>query len=257
MRRILKYFAPKAFEDGLERCNELGKKIISRKNVARLLDVGCGDGSLTLEFARASGAKELFGIEYIDELRREAEEKGISCEKLDLNREWNFESDYFDLILSSQNIEHLHNTRLYLEECLRCLRVNGQLIVLTENLASWANIGALVFGWQPFSTTNINGLSIGNPLIWHLDEPKDEDFVRKWRSTGVSGTVGHVRVLSYCGLRHLLEEVGFRNIKTYTRGYLPLWGTLSDILCRLDRRHGHFLIATGFKKTDPWDTREK
>ncbi|MCE5250801.1 class I SAM-dependent methyltransferase [bacterium] len=247
MRKLLKYIAPKSFNDGLYRCNTLGKKLAGGRAVERFLDVGCGDGRLTMEFAEIAQAKELYGIEYVDEFRQEAEKRGIRCSRQDLNGRWDFEDDFFDLILSSQNIEHLHNTRLYLEESYRCLRENGRLIVLTENLASWANIWALVFGWQPFSTTNINGWSAGNPLIWHSDLPRDEEFISTWQDTGVSGTVGHVRVLAYRGLKNLLEKTGFRNVRVFSRGYLPLWGSLSDALCTIDRRHGHFLIATGLK----------
>ncbi len=252
MRAILKHIAPRAFMDGLERCNETGLSLVARRDCRSMLDVGCGDGELTMKFAEASGAGELYGIEFVDEFRKKAESRGIRCSKEDLNGRWGYSDDSFDLILSSQNIEHLHNTRLYLEECHRCLKVGGQLIVLTENLASWVNIGALVFGWQPFSTTNINGLSVGNPLIWHKDEPRDSAFFENWQATGVSGTVGHVRVLAFKGLRDMMEEAGFRNIIMRTTGWLPLWGKASDILCAIDRRHGHFLIGTGFKKSDLW-----
>jgi len=249
MRKLLKYIAPKAFRDGLVRCNELGKSLIRRKRIERFLDVGCGDGALAMEFAGIASPREAYGIEYIPDLCRAAEEKGIRCIRQDLNSRWEIESGFFDLILSSQNIEHLHNTRLYLEECHRTLKPGGQLIVLTDNLASWVNIGALVFGWQPFSTTNINGWSAGNPLIWHADEPRDEEFFAAWQESGVSGTVGHVRVLAWRGLRDLMEKVGFLDVRIDSRGYLPLWGKISDALCALDCRHGHFLIGTGFKRT--------
>jgi SAM-dependent methyltransferase len=248
MSKLLKYIAPKSFNDGLTRCNELGKRLVHSKKIERFLDVGCGDAKLTLEFADYVRAQEIYGIEYIDSLCDLASAKGIRCISQDVNLRWNCENDFFDLILSSQNIEHVHNTRLYLEECYRTLRPEGQVIVLTENLASWINIGALVFGWQPFSTTNINGWSLGNPLIWHADEPHDEKFMETWQESGVSGTVGHVRVLAYMGLKNLLEKVGFGEIRMYTRGFLPLWGPLSDLLCSIDRRHGHFLVGTGMKR---------
>jgi SAM-dependent methyltransferase len=247
MLKILKHIAPRAFNDGLARCNELGKRLIQKKGIERFLDVGCGDGALTMEFAKVACPREIYGIEYIPDLCRAAEEKGIRCISQDLNTRWEIESDFFDLVLSSQNIEHLHNTRLYLEECHRTLRPGGQCIVLTENLASWVNVGALVFGWQPFSTTNINGWSTGNPLIWHAGEPRNEEFFATWQESGVSGTVGHVRVLAYRGLKDMMKKAGFRDVRVYTRGYLPLWGKLSDILCTLDRRHGHFLVGTGIK----------
>ncbi len=248
MKRLLKSIAPKAFNDGLLRCNEFGKKLVTKRKIDRFLDIGCGDGTFSLEFANLVNTREIHGIEFIDEYQKQAIEKGIKCIKCDLNAKWPFKNNSFDLILSSQSIEHLHNTRIFLEECYRCLKKNGQVIILTENIASWINILATVFGWQPFSTYNINGFYLGNPFIWHIDEPKDEEFLKKWQDTGVSGTVGHVRVLAYRGLKDLLKEVGFSNVTVHTRGYLPFWGALSDLLCVIDKRHGHFLIATATKK---------
>ena len=244
---FLKWIAPKSFNYGLNKCNELGKKLLSNKHVSRMLDVGCADGKLTLEFAKIINANEIYGIEFVDELREIAESKNIICYKFDLNNKWEIESEKFDLIISSQNIEHMHNTRLYLEECFRCLKPDGQLLILTENLSSWVNIGALLFGWLPFSLTAFNGLNLGNPCIWHIDEYKDKNFRDKYQQTGVSGTVGHIRVLTYRGLKDLLKFVGFKEVRVFSRGYLPLFGKISDFLCALDKIHGHFLIATGYK----------
>jgi SAM-dependent methyltransferase len=246
-RKFLKLIAPRSFKDGQFKCNELGKKLLVKNGVARFLDTGCSDGSLTIEFAKKMGAKEVYGVEFTEEYRGQAETRGIICHSWDLNGKWGFSDDYFDVILSSQIIEHLHNTRFYLEECFRCLKPGGQLIVLTENLASWVNIFSLVFGWMPFSTTNINGWNLGNPLIWHEGEAKDEDFLKKWGRSEASGVVGHVRVLAYKGLRDLLKMTGFNTVKIYSKGYLPFFGRISDVFCFLDRWHGHFLIATAQK----------
>ena len=247
MRALLKWIAPKSFNDGVSKCNELGMKLISKKDVEAFLDVGCGNGELTMVFAATVRPKTVYGIEYVDEFRADAESKGIICKKCDLNDKWPFEDNFFDIILSSQNIEHMHNTRLYLEESYRCLKPNGQIIILTENLASWVNIGALLFGWQPFSTTNINGFNLGNPLIWHANEKKEEKFLETYQDTGVSGTVGHIRVLAFKGLKDLMERIGFKDVRLYTRGYLPCWGIVSSFFCIIDKRHGNFLIATGYK----------
>lgn len=245
--KLLRFISPKAFNDGLKKSNNLGKKLIICKKHGRLLDLGCGDGKLTIEFVKIAKVKEIYGIEYINDDRKKAEEKGIKCIKSDLNYKFKFKSNFFDLILSSQNIEHLHNTRFYLEESYRCLNPGGQIIILTENLASWVNIVALFFGWMPFSTTNINGWSLGNPLIWHMNELKDEKTINKLQNSGISGLAGHVRVLSYIGLRDLLTKTGFKKVKIYSRGYLPFWGLISDILSIVDKRHSHFLIASAIK----------
>ena len=247
MIKILKAIAPKSFNNGLEKCNQLGKKLVKTSKIDNFLDIGCGNGKLTLEFAQLLNAKSIYGIEFTDESIEISKKNGINCIKGDLNNEWSLESNYFDIILSSQNIEHIHNTRKYLEECYRCLKPGGQLIILTENLSSTINIFALLFGWQPFSTTNINGWSLGNPLIWHIDEKKDDFFIEKYQKTTISGTVGHVRVLAFRGLHDLLKKVGFKDIRIYSKGYLPFWSYLSDLLCKIDKIHGHFLVVSCFK----------
>jgi len=248
MNKILKFISLKSFNEGKEKCNQLGKKLIKTSNIDNFLDIGCGDGKLSLEFAKLLNAKSIYGIEFVDELIEISKKSGINCIKGDLNNSWFLKNNFFDIILSSQNIEHLHNARKYLEECYRCLKPGGgQLIILTENLASSANILALFFGWQPFSTTNINGWSLGNPLIWHIDEKKDNIFLEKYQRSSVSGTVGHVRVLAFRELYDLLKKVGFRDIKIYSKGYLPFWSYLSDLFCKIDKINGNFLIASCFK----------
>jgi SAM-dependent methyltransferase len=247
IRKFLKFMAPRVFVYGQNKCNQLGKDLVLKRPVERILDLGCGNGQFTMEFADILKPKEIHGVEFVASSIEECTKKGIQCRKFDLNGKWSYESDYFDFILSSQNIEHMHNTRLYLEECYRCLKPGGQVIILTENLASWINIFALLFGWQPFSLTFINGWNIGNPFIWHADEPKDQVFLEEYYRTGVSGTVGHVRVLSYICLKDMLAKTGFKNIKLYSRGYLPLAGRIADLFCLIDRRHGHFLIASAQK----------
>lgn len=248
VRRVLKLISPWAFNDGLARANNLGRSMVEPRVVDRFLDAGCGDGSLTMSFARASGARVVHGIDFVDEYGRLATGKGILFKQQDLNERWSFENSFFDLILSSQSIEHLHNTRRFAEELHRCLKPGGQAIILTENLASWVNIGALVLGWQPFSMTCVNCWSVGNPMTWHIDEEKDLDLCQKLYDGGHSGAIGHTRVLSFVGLRNILEKAGFKEIDIRTRGYLPLGGLLSDLLCTIDRRHGHFLVASARKQ---------
>jgi ubiquinone/menaquinone biosynthesis C-methylase UbiE len=257
LKKILKWYSPMAFDDGLNKLNNRASLQAASKKVDKMLDIGCGDGVFTMEFAKEVKPKSIYGIEYVDETRKLATNKGIKCVKSDLNSEWNLESGKFDLILSSQNIEHMHNTRLYLEECYRCLKPGGRVIILTENLSSWVNVLSLALGWQPFSTTCINGYNLGNPLTWHLGVKKDQDFLNKYQKSGVTGTVGHIRVLAYRGLQEMLEVTGFRNVTLSSTGYLPFFGWLSDFFCNLDPRHGNFLMAYAIKPKNRVKTRRK
>ena len=235
MNSLLKYIAPKCFNEGQRECQNLGKNLVSHQKINNFLDLGCSDGKFTLEFARSFNPEKIYGLDISKSHCLTARKNGVNCKKHDLNHKFPYKNALFDLILSSQNIEHLYNTRAYLEECYRCLKPDGQIIILTENLASWPNIFSLVFGWQPFSTTNINGFSLGNPLIWHLDQQKS------------SCKDGHIRVLTPKGLSDLLKKTGFEKIKIQTKCYPPFWGSVSNFLCSIDRYHGHFLIANAFK----------
>lgn len=245
--KFLQWYSPIAFNYGLKRLNKTGINLVSKLRINRMLDVGCGDCKLTMEFAHHIHPIKICGVDYMEESQKIARRLGVNWTKHDLNNRWGYKSNQFDLILSSQNIEHVHNSRLYLNECYRCLKPGGTLLILTENLSSWVNIGSLIMGWQPFSTTCMNGYSLGNPLIWHLEADIDKSILDKYEKTGVSGTVGHVRVFAYRGLKEILKISGFEKIILKTTGYFPFFGALSDFLCTIDPKHGHFLLAMASK----------
>jgi len=249
VHRLLKEIGIRSFNYGGDQCTELAKRLLEAGPGGRLLDLGCGGGSITMEFAGLMHADEVRGIEYVDECLDEAVRRGIACSKADLNQAWDLPDGHFDLVLSTQNIEHVHNTRLYLEECRRVLKLGGQLLITTENLSSWVNVAAVVLGWQPFSAAGFSGWTAGVPPMLQIEEsaPAD-DFVERWHPSGVSGAMSHIRVLAYRGLRDLLTLAGFQRVSVFSRGYPPFWGRPADVLARLDRRHGHFLVATGYKE---------
>ena len=107
------------------------------------------------------------------------------------------------------------------------LKPGGRAITSTENLASWHNIAALAFGWQPFSLTNVSStrLEIGNPLAIHRGENADR---RTWQ---------HVRVFAYRGFREAFEAHDFSVETIVGTGYYPLPHQLG----RIDKRHAAFL----------------
>lgn len=163
--------AATSFKEGLDQCNALGISLVNRAET--MLDVGCGNGNITLQFAKAVGAKTIHGIEYQEELHPLLRSKNIMPLKQDVNEHWEYPDNAFDFVLSSQNIEHVHRTRHYVEECYRVLKPKAQTLIMTENLASFPNIIALLFGWQPFSTTSIEGWIVGNPYAIHANPTKE------------------------------------------------------------------------------------
>ena len=75
---------------------------------AAVLDIGCGNGDLTLRFAEKIGSKDISGIE-LDGIFAEASiAKGIKVSKIDIERApFPFPDGSFDIIIANQVIEHL------------------------------------------------------------------------------------------------------------------------------------------------------
>jgi SAM-dependent methyltransferase len=193
--------------------------------VTSMLDLGCDAGGRTTWLAERVGATELHGVEIADDRAELARARGIDVTSADLNGPFPYEDERVDLVVSNQVIEHLHDTDSFVREVFRVLRPGGVAVVSTENLASWHNIGSLVLGWQPFSLTNISteAAAVGNPLGVHRGAPG-------WDR-------GHLRVLSYRGLRELFELHGFQVEALRGAGYYPL----PRRFARLDPRHAAFL----------------
>jgi SAM-dependent methyltransferase len=195
-----------------------------------LLDLGCDDGGHTLQFIAAARAAQAYGVEVVEERAAIARGRGITVSIADLNAELPFESDSMDVVVSNQVIEHLADTDTFVREIYRVLKPNGVAVTSTENLASWHNVLALTFGWQPFSLSNVSStrLGIGNPFAVQRGEAAG---LRSWE---------HMRVFAHRGLRELFEAHGFAVDRIVGSGYYPLPAKFA----RIDPRHAVFLTVT-------------
>lgn len=194
--------------------------------VESILDLGCDDGLNTLTFAAAVGARRVIGVEVVEDRAEIAAKQGIKVHVASLNDAIPLPEASVDAVVSNQVIEHLADTDRFVEEIHRVLRPGGLAVISTENLASWHNVGALVFGWQPFSLTNVSHRSggLGNPIALH----RGESFAKAWE---------HLRVFAYRGLRELFELNGFTVAKVLGAGYYPLPPRVG----RRDPHHAAFL----------------
>lgn len=198
------------------------------KSPVALLDCGCDDGEWTLELGRQIGNVQLFGIEIVEEQLQIALSRGIEAEIGDLNNRFPFSNEKFEVVHANQVIEHLADTDNFIKEIRRVLKPGGYAVICTENLASWHNIFALLFGWQPFSLSNIceTRFQIGNPLAIHSGAPSENP--KSWQ---------HLRVFAYRGLRDVFAAHGFVVEYFAGSGYYPLLNWFS----KLDPRHAAFL----------------
>lgn len=226
MRKIFKSLRNIAKED-YEKCI-LDALESSPSTQVSLLDCGCDDGEWTLQLKNRIGQVQLYGIEIVEERRKMAIANGIDARVASLNEQFPFADCQFDAVHANQVIEHLADTDTFIKEIYRVLRPGGYAVICTENLASWHNIFALVWGWQPFSLANVceTRFQVGNPLAIHAGE--STFYPKSWQ---------HLRVFAYRGLQEIFTEHGFKVEKYVGSGYYPL----PNFVSKWDPRHAAFL----------------
>ncbi len=87
---------------------------------AKILDVGCGSGSLT-RFWKERGY-DVIGLDISDNALEIAAKKGLNCVKGDVTKGLAFEDNTFDLVYSDGLLEHFINPKPILEEIFRVSR---------------------------------------------------------------------------------------------------------------------------------------
>lgn len=244
---LLQRYAARHRVLGIERCNEWAGKAVVELSPTSLLDVGCGDGSLLFRYLKES-PKDFCGVEGAPESKAKAEQRGIKVFSYDLNGRWPFENDRFDVVFSSQVIEHVHNARLFVEEAFRVLKPGGTAIVTSENLCSLLNLIALALGYTPFSLMQTCGRYLGNPLGLHYEEKISEPLPVD--HPAFSGVSGHVRVLTVRQARELFEWAGFWTDAS-SISILPLPDGFSRVIEGFVKNRGHYLIVRAYKPAHP------
>jgi len=225
------------------RCNDWSGQAVAALHPRTLLDVGCGDGSLLLRYLEKK-PERFCGIEAAPALRAKAEQRGLEVTSCDLNGVWPYEDETFDVVHCAQVIEHLHNTRLFIQEMFRVLKPGGTALVTSENLTSFLNLGAMALGYTPFTLMRVCGWFTGNPLGLHYGEETEEHV--PITDPSFAGVTGHIRALSVLQAKELFERVGFET-ESCSLGLLPIPDVLGRHLERGMPRRGHFLLVRARK----------
>src|ERR1019366_4222425 len=241
--KTLQRFGERQRHLGIERCNDWGGRAVADLSPQSLLDVGCGDGNMLFRYFKQVPT-EFDWVEGAPPLKAKAEQRGIKVFSYDLNGRWPFEDAKFDVVFSSQAIEHLHNTRLFVEETYRVLKPGGTAIIMSENLSSLLNCFALCMGYTPFSLMQTCGRYLGNPLGLHYNETLAEPLPLD--HPAFSGVSGHVRVLTVRQARELFQLVGFE-AEVRSISILPLPDGLSKMLEGVIKNRGHYLMIKARK----------
>jgi len=167
----------------------------------RVLDVGCGNGFTCGEFLRRGC--QVVGIDLscqgVEIARRMYPSGRFEVLPADAKLLENLTETPFDLIVSTEVVEHLYAPREYIGGCFDALKSGGRFICTTPYHGYLKNLAIAIAGkWD----------SHANPL---------------WDG-------GHIKHWSRRTLSLLLEEAGFVNLQFRGSGRIPrLWMTM--VMC--------------------------
>jgi 2-polyprenyl-3-methyl-5-hydroxy-6-metoxy-1,4-benzoquinol methylase len=169
-------------------------------NGERLLDVGCGSGTLMIE-AKAK-FREVHGVDIspfrIDEAVRTTkqlfpEECGFYFAVCNINKKIDYPEEMFDSVTCIAVIEHIFDPYFVLNEIHRVLKPKGKLIVEVPNIAYIHHRIRLLLGRLPITSSPHN-----------------------WKEIGWDG--GHLHYFTVKEFCILLRECGFEIIKVRGSG---------------------------------------
>ena len=193
---LLGYLARKAAQSEAQ-CREVELSLLSYDEEARLLDLGCGDGSFTERCAAELFIShgQVYGIEAVPELVAQARARYMDARCYNLNSRIEFGDNKFDVVVASHIIEHLNDTDLFLSEIHRVLKPDGYLVIATPNLASFQSILYLLCGKQPSIA------EVSDRILVNTWSPRGHDVDR----TGFA----HRRIFTKGALVEMLQYYGF------------------------------------------------
>lgn len=213
-------------EDNYSRYKEVYDFILSRISKGKslkILDIGCGDGSLLKEVINKG--HDLYGVDISEEQLKIAEKNGIKTQKLNVDSDLlPFSDEFFDTVICSEVIEHVLLPENILKEVRRTLKNGGQFILTTPNLASLGRRFLLLFNRNPFIESS----------------PLEEN------------AVGHLRYFVRGSLLDLVKRHGFKlEIFTSDRVNFNGSGTMKNgALAKLIPSLGRTLIFVLRKNSD-------
>ena len=166
----------------------------------RVLDLGCGTGTLALMVKRAEPAAEVVGLDADPDILEIAASKAERAgAEIDLDRglstELPYEDASFDLVLSTLFFHHLtgDDKRRTAREAARVLRPGGELLVVDYGRPSDLLMRAAVTTVRLFDGIEVTRDNVGGRLPAILEEAGFEDATEPDRFRTVFGSLSLYR----------------------------------------------------------------
>jgi 2-polyprenyl-3-methyl-5-hydroxy-6-metoxy-1,4-benzoquinol methylase len=125
------------------------EKIVELAGIGnKVLDIGCYSGTIGSTLIKEGN--EVYGIEINQEVAEIASQKGLKIKIQDIESRFDFEDNFFDVVVAAEIIEHILDTDFFIDEIKRVLKPNGFLVISTPNVASLGRRLFLLIGENPY-----------------------------------------------------------------------------------------------------------
>lgn len=149
---------------------EMLEDVVKKRNIKikRILDVGCGDGSVLCILRQKNIVDETLCVEIDETSLSKVREKNITAYRVDVNCEKiPLPDSYVDAVLSLDVVEHIINLDNFFLEIKRVLKPNGILILSTPNIQFIYYIIRLILGHGPKTSWGDSVSYYGSDLYDH------------------------------------------------------------------------------------------
>lgn len=241
LQNLLLWYMEYCYQATADQIYKAPEALLEPDRNAVLLDCGCHGGEYTNKLAGMLGTSHVYGLELNRSLSEEARTKGIRVLRADANLSIPLQTESVTVVTAFNVLEHLIETKRFLQELYRVLVPGGYILLDTPNLASWHNIAALLVGLQPFSGPNIESMTESEvPIVRRMHRrahnlPEDSPLC----VTREPERHRHIVVVSMRSLVSALRRVGFQVEVSLGFGYYPLPPLVARIAGRIDPIHAH------------------
>lgn len=180
-----------AFEELAWKKIDVFSKILKDQKFEKALDVGCGDGRVAQIMGERLGIA-FYGVDISKKGVELAKKIGVKAKVADLSSKIPFEDNYFDLVISTEVLEHVTDPDTFLKEIYRVLKPSGKLLLTTPNLSSWVNRILFILGIYPIFLEASTEAKVGYGIFSKFFNSQD--------------LVGHIHVFNY---RALIDTLKF------------------------------------------------
>jgi SAM-dependent methyltransferase len=132
----------------LDARSEAAVRLVLPRPGGALLDIGCANGVLTREYARAAEVARVSGVDFVDH-GLNPQEISFTRANLDSSAPLPFDAATFDVVTCMETLEHLHDTDHMVSEIRRLLKPAGYAILSVPRLDALLSIAMLTIGLQP------------------------------------------------------------------------------------------------------------